>query len=192
MTNDEARCWTVWDLFLRTGTAELSDSRVPGVQVAPAAPVRAVGAARVAIGRLVRFGLGPLDPGGLDPLEMIAANVGPGDVLAVSAGTATFAAMGSRLAARVAVQGGCAVVTDGCLRDLNDLARMPLAAWTDAATPSGGDNPGSYVLLDGPSKLFGLEWQEGDWYAQDEDGALRITPTALDEIVRIYGKEFKK
>lgn len=193
MTNDEARRWTVWDLFLRTGTAELCDARIAGVQVVPAAPVRAVGGARLAVGPLLRFGLGPLEPGGRNPLEMIAAHVGPGDVVAVAAEGAPFAAMGSRLAARAVVQGAGAVVTDGCLRDLNDFSRMPLAAWTASASPSGGDSPGgTYVRIEGPSKLFGLEWQDGDWYAQDEDGALRITPSALEEIVRVYGKEFKK
>jgi hypothetical protein len=192
MTNDEAHRWTVWDLFLRTGTAELTDARIPGVQIAPSPAPRRVGAARLAVGRLVRFGLGPLGPEGRNPLEMIAANVGPGDVLAISAEEAGFAVMGSRLAARAVVQGAGAVVTDGSLRDLGDLARMPLGAWAGSASPSGGEGPGSYVRLDGPSKLFGLEWQEGDWYAQDEDGALRITPTALEELVRRYGKEFKK
>lgn len=192
MTNDEQHRWTVWDLFLRTGTAELSDARIPGVQVAPTPPVRTVGAARLAIGRLVRFGLGPLDPGGRNPLEMIAAHISPGDVMAVAAEGAGFAAMGSRLAARAVVEGACAVVTDGCLRDLSDIGRMPLAAWSGAASPSGGEHPGSYVRLEAPSKLFGLEWQEGDWYAQDEDGVLRIPQAALEEIVRRHGKEFKK
>lgn len=191
MTNDEGRRWMIWDLFLRTGTADLSDARISGVQVAPDPPVRAAGAARAAIGRLVRFGLGALGPDGLNPMEMIAAHVGPGDVVAVSAEGARFAAMGSRLAARTVVQGACAVVTDGALRDLRDLGRMPLAAWSGTANPSGGES-GSYVRLDRPSELFGLAWQEGDWYAQDEDGALRITPGALEEIVRRYGKEFKK
>jgi hypothetical protein len=196
--NDELRRWTLWDLFLRCGTAELCDAGIPGVEIVPEYPTGALAAGRVAIGRLLRFGLDKMagaEPGagrGPTPMDMVARYVTPGDVVGIASEGARLAVMGSRLAARVVVKGGVAVVTDGCLRDAKDLSRMPLAAWSYARTPTGGTEPGTYTLTTGPSKLFGLTWTDGDWYAQDDDGALRLTSAAVAGAVTLFGREFKK
>lgn len=191
-SSDQFRRWTVWDLFLRTGTAELCDAEIAGVDIVPAQPRRTLGAGRLAIGPLLHFGLDKTQPNGRSPMEFIANHVSAGDVVAVHSEGAELAVMGGRLASRVIVCGGCAVVTDGRLRDANELGRLPIAAWANANTPSGGREPGSYRLITGSSTLFGLEWDDGDWYAQDEDGALRITADALDAVIRTFGREFKR
>jgi hypothetical protein len=192
ISDDQLRRWTVWDLFLRTGTAEICDAQIGGVEIVPEHPTRALGAGRLAIGPLLRFGLEEARPDGRTPMDVIARHVSPGDVVAVHSGGAELAVMGGRLASRVIVCGGCAVVTDGRLRDANELGRLPIAAWANANTPSGGTKPGSYRLVEGPSRLFGLQWNDGDWYAQDEDGALRISAAALDVVVDRFGRVFNR
>jgi Aldolase/RraA len=190
--NDEIHRWMLWDLFLRTGTAELCDAGIAGIELVPDYPTGALGSSRIAIGRLVRFGLDKVAASGVTPMDMVSRHVSPGDVVAIASEGAQLAVMGSRLAARVIVRGGAAVVTDGCLRDANDLGRMPIAAWSTARTPTGGNQPGTYSRITGPSKLFGVGWSEGDWYAQDDDGALRLTPAAVTQIAATFGRDFKK
>lgn len=192
MELDDVTRWKVWDLFLRMGTAEISDAGISGVELVPSYPAKAVGASRLAIGRLLRFAADKREPEGPNPVEVISATVRPGDILAVASNGAEHAIMGGRLAARAIVSGAVGVVTDGRLRDANELGRLPIAAWASAATPSGGTEPGSYRVVTGSSKLFGLEWSEGDWYAQDEDGALRLTESALAEVIDAFGRDFSK
>jgi regulator of RNase E activity RraA len=189
---DETSRWMLWDLFLRTGTAELFDAEIPGVDLVPAYPTKQVGSSKLAIGRVVRFGLDKIATSGLTPMIMISQHVNPGDVVAIDSGGGDIAVMGGRLASRAIVKGACAVVTDGRLRDANEFGRLPIAAWANAGTPSGGTEPGTYRLITGASKLFGLEWADGDWYAHDDDGALRISASGLVQVLEQFGREFKK
>lgn len=189
MTNTPG-LWAMWDIFIRLGAAEVLDADISGVENVPGCPAESLGGAQLAIGPLVR--LAPTERGdGPSGQEILEREVRPGSVVAIVGNGHDIAVMGSRLAAQALVSGAVGVVTDGKFRDRCDLARMPLAVWSRATTPNGGLVPGSYRRIKESTKLFGLEWQEGDWYAQDSDGALRIAADAVPEVLKRFGKSFR-
>jgi regulator of RNase E activity RraA len=188
---DPSPLWTMWDLFQRGGTADIIDTGIDGVEILPSGPRLSIGGGRVAIGPFVAFQVASRDVEA-SPAEVIAREISVGDVVGIASLGTDIAVMGSRLAVRALSSGASAVVTDGNLRDAGDFSRLPLVALANGTTPSGGQLPGTYLRSADPASMFGTQWHPGDWFAQDADGALRLTPDSVRAVAAKLGRPFTR
>ncbi len=188
---DPSPLWTMWDLFQRGGTADIIDAGIEGVEILPAGPRLSIGGGRVAIGPFVALQVARRDTEA-SAAEVLAREISVGDVVGIASLGTDVAVMGSRLAVRALSSGASAVVTDGNLRDSGDFARLPLVALANGTTPSGGQLPGTYVRSTGTTSMFGTQWQPGDWFAQDADGALRLSPDSIRAVAVELGRPFTR
>lgn len=188
---DASPLWTMWDLFQRGGTAEIIDEGVPGVEVLRSGPRCSIGGGRMVIGPFVTLQLASRDEEA-SAAEVLARETSVGDVLGIASLGTDIAVMGSRLAVRALSSGASAVVTDGNLRDRDDFSRLPLAALANGTTPFAGSLPGTYKRSEQPTVMFGTEWHPGDWFAQDHDGALRLTPEGVRLVAAKLGRSFNR
>lgn len=188
---DASPLWTMWDLFQRGGTAEISDEGFDGVEILHSGPRRSIGGGQMVIGPFVALQIASRDSDA-SAADVLARETSVGDVLGIASLGADIAVMGSRLAVRALSSGASAVVTDGNLRDSGDFARLPLVALANGTTPSGGRLPGTYTRGTGPTAMFGTEWHPGDWFAQDSDGALRLTPEGVRSVAAKLGRPFTR
>jgi regulator of RNase E activity RraA len=188
---DASPLWTMWDLFQRGGTAEIIDEGFDGVEILRSAPRLSIGGGRLVIGPFVVLRLAGRDEEA-SAAEVLARETSVGDVLGIASEGGDIAVMGSRLAVRALSSGANGVVTDGNLRDKDDFSRLPLAALANGTTPSGGRLPGTYKRSAGTTAMFGAEWQPGDWFAQDSDGALRLTPEGVRLVAAKLGRPFTR
>lgn len=188
----EARpLWTMWDLFQRGGTSEIIDGGFAGVEVLRSGPRYSIGGGRMVIGPFLVLQLAGQDEEA-SAAEVIARETSVGDVLGIASLGADIAVMGSRLAVRALSSGASAVVTDGNLRDAGDFGRLPLAALSNGTTPFAGSGSGTYKRSAGPTAMFGTEWHPGDWFAQDSDGALRLTTEGVRLVAAKLGRPFNR
>ncbi len=79
--------------------------------------------------------------------------------------------MGGNLAAAAARNGWAGVVVDGCIRDIAELAALPLGLRALASMPLPTDkrNQGERAVA---VQIQGVWVRPGDWLYADEDGML--------------------
>ncbi len=132
------------------------------------------------VGRAI-FGVAlTCDCGANDNLALIAAvaEAEPGDVLVAATGDFAGAAVTGDLLMGVARnRGAVGLVTDGVVRDLNDLEAVGLPIFATGATPNspGKRGPGSVGL---PIVCGGVAISSGDVIVGDRDGVV-VVPRAL-------------
>jgi regulator of RNase E activity RraA len=103
-----------------------------------------------------------------------ATKLGPTDGTILVAGGAALShssCMGGLVAAALVKAGFVAVVTDGLVRDMVELAEMPLQVWCRGTTPRAGakNGPGSNGL---PTGCAGVLVSPGDFVVADDDGVV--------------------
>ena len=101
----------------------------------------------------------------------------PGDVVVCDGGgELAIALMGDIMARHAASRGIAAVILDGVVRDIEELAALDLGVWARGATPAGPfkDGPGEIGY---PVACGGLVVMPGDLIAADEDGVV-VLPQA--------------
>ncbi len=188
---DSSALWTMWDLFQRGGTAEIIDQGIDGVEILGSGPRLSIGGGRMVIGPFVALHVASRNEDA-SAADVLARETSVGDVLGIACLGTDIAVMGSRLAVRALSSGASAVVTDGNLRDVGDFSRLPLVALANGTTPSGGRVPGTYRRSAAAIAMFGTDWHPGDWFAQDADGALRLTPEAVRSVAAKLGRPFTR
>lgn len=107
----------------------------------------------------------------------------PGDVLVVDGqGCMERSLAGEIMLAYAWRRGLAGVVVDGCLRDLDAISRMPIAAYCKGITPQGPykHGPGEINV---PVCCGGLVVSPGDILAGDEDGIVVIRPEDAEEVL---------
>ena len=156
---------TVHEAAGRTGIVDLPLTRVvPGS--------RAAGPARTAL----------CAPGDNTMVHALVAHARPGDVLVLtSAEPAPVAFVGDLLATQARAQGVAAVLVDGAVRDLDELADLGLPIWTRFVRAQGATK-GEVGKLDVPVVVGGVEIRPGDLVVMDGDGAV-VVPTDRVEAV---------
>jgi len=162
---------TVHEAAGRTGIVDLPLTRVvPGS--------RAAGPARTAL----------CAPGDNTMVHALVAHARPGDVLVLtSAEPAPVAFVGDLLATQARAQGVAAVLVDGAVRDLDELADLGLPIWTRFVRAQGATK-GGVGKLDVPVVVGGVEIRPGDLVVMDGDGAV-VVPTDRVEAVLSAARE---
>jgi regulator of ribonuclease activity A len=110
---------------------------------------------------------------------LLATPAGPvARVLVVDGGASLrYALLGGNLGAAAAVNGWAGVVINGCLRDVAELAVLPLGLRALAALPLPTEKRGQ-GQRDLPVQVQGVWVRPGDWLYADEDGMV-VSATAL-------------
>lgn len=97
---------------------------------------------------------------------------GRGRVLVVDGGgSLRCALLGDRLARLALANGWAGVVVHGCVRDVTELARLPLGILALAAHPRKSGKAGTGER-DVELRFASLTFRPGDWLVADEDGLL--------------------
>jgi 4-hydroxy-4-methyl-2-oxoglutarate aldolase len=162
---------TVHEAAGRTGIVDL-----PLIRVVPGAS--AAGPARTAL----------CAPGDNTMVHALVAHARPGDVLVLtSAEAAPVAFVGDLLATQARAQGVAAMLVDGAVRDLDELADLGLPIWTRFVRAQGATK-GEIGELDVPVVVGGVEIRPGDLVVMDGDGAV-VVPAGRVEAVLPAARE---
>lgn len=157
---------TVHEAAGRTGIVDLPLTRVvPGS--------RAAGRARTAL----------CAPGDNTMVHALVAHARPGDVLVLtSAEAAPVAFVGDLLATQARAQGVAAMLVDGAVRDLDELADLGLPIWTRFVRAQGATK-GEIGELDVPVVVGGVEIRPGDLVVMDGDGAVVVPADGVEAVL---------
>ncbi|OGA32835.1 MAG: hypothetical protein A3G80_09655 [Betaproteobacteria bacterium RIFCSPLOWO2_12_FULL_62_13b] len=108
----------------------------------------------------------------------------PGQVIAIDTGgrdeVCTF---GSILMLRAKLRGIAGVVTDGCARDVDEIAKVGLPVHAAGSNPVGSKIFFQTVSIGEPVSCGGVQVRPGDIIFGDTTGVLVIPPDLLPEIV---------
>jgi 4-hydroxy-4-methyl-2-oxoglutarate aldolase len=121
-------------------------------------------------------------------VHALVAHARPGDVLVLtSAEAAPVAFVGDLLATQARAQGVAAMLVDGAVRDLDELADLGLPIWTRFVRAQGATK-GEIGELDVPVVVGGVEIRPGDLVVMDGDGAV-VVPAGRVEAVLPAARE---
>jgi RraA family protein len=107
----------------------------------------------------------------------------PGDVIVADGGGELAIAMtGELMMGQAAKRGIAAVIIDGAIRDLTELARLDIGVWACGVTPSGPykEGPGEIGV---PVSCGGQVVMPGDLVMADEDGVVVIPRAEADAVL---------
>jgi len=107
----------------------------------------------------------------------------PGDVLVVAAGGhVERALMGELIGERAVSKGIRAFITDGAVRDAQELAKIGFPVWAAGVSPAGPykDGPGR---VDVPVSIGGAVCSPGDYVVADGDGVIVIPSVAAEPLL---------
>ena len=132
--------------------------------------------------------------GARDNLAALAALdlLTPGDVLVISAqGFTETAVLGDNMARIAKQRGAVAVVTDGAVRDADEIIAIGLPVFSQAVTPNSAfpSGPGEVGLS---MSLGDVSIDTGDIVLGDADGVVVITQERLAEVTRNLEEVAKK
>jgi 4-hydroxy-4-methyl-2-oxoglutarate aldolase len=157
---------TVHEAAGRVGIVDLPLTRVvPGS--------RAAGPARTAL----------CEPGDNTMVHAVVAHARPGDVLVLtSTEPAPVALVGELLATQAQARGVAAILVDGAVRDLDELAELGLPIWARYVRAQGAAK-GAVGKLDVPVVVGGAEVAPGDLVVLDGDGAVVLPAGRVEEVL---------
>jgi 4-hydroxy-4-methyl-2-oxoglutarate aldolase len=116
-------------------------------------------------------------------VHAVIAHSKPGDVLVLtSSDPAPVALVGELLATQAQVRGVAAILVDGAVRDLDELAEIGLPIWARWVRAQGATK-GTIGELDVPVTIGGTEIAPGDLVVLDCDGAMALPQARIDEVL---------
>lgn len=122
--------------------------------------------------------------GGYNAQKRLFDAVGEGEVIVIEArGDATTGTLGDILALRAKTRGAAGVVTDGGVRDFDEVARIGLPVFSQGAHPSVLGRKHVPWELDVTIGCGGAAVQPGDIIVGDGDGVIVIPPALVEEVV---------
>ena len=122
--------------------------------------------------------------GGYNAQKRLFDAVGEGEVIVIEArGDATTGTLGDILALRARTRGAAGVVTDGGVRDFDEVARIGLPVFSQGAHPSVLGRKHVPWELDVTIGCGGAAVQPGDIIVGDGDGVIVIPPSLVEEVV---------
>ena len=157
---------TVHEAAGRTGVVDLDLTQVvPGSRVA--------GPARTAV----------CAPGDNTMVHAAISHAHPGDLLVLtSREPAPVALVGELLATQAQMRGIAAILVDGAVRDLDELAAIGLPVWTRWVRARGATK-GDVGELDVPVVVGGAAIAPGDLVVMDADGAVAVSRARTEEVL---------
>lgn len=122
--------------------------------------------------------------GGYNAQKRLFDAVGEGEIVVIEArGDATTGTLGDILALRAKARGAAGVVTDGGVRDFDEVARIGLPVFSQGAHPSVLGRKHVPWELDVTIGCGGAAVQPGDIIVGDGDGVIVIPPSLVEEVV---------
>lgn len=122
--------------------------------------------------------------GGYNAQKRLFDAVGEGEIIVIEArGDATTGTLGDILAIRAKTRGAAGVVTDGGVRDFDEVARLGLPVFSQGAHPSVLGRKHVPWELDVTIGCGGAAVQPGDILVGDGDGVIVIPPAIVEEVV---------
>ncbi|GAB3630886.1 hypothetical protein GCM10027421_02390 [Microbacterium shaanxiense] len=122
--------------------------------------------------------------GGYNAQKRLFDAVGDGEVIVIEArGDATTGTLGDILALRARTRGAAGVVTDGGVRDFDEVVRIGLPVFSKGAHPSVLGRKHVPWELDVTIGCGGAAVQPGDIIVGDGDGVIVIPPALVEEVV---------
>ena len=122
--------------------------------------------------------------GGYNAQKRLFDDVGEGEIIVIEArGDATTGTLGDILALRAKALGAAGVVTDGGVRDFDEVARIALPVFSQGAHPSVLGRKHVPWDLDVTIACGGAAVQPGDVIVGDGDGVIVIPPSLVEEVV---------
>jgi 4-hydroxy-4-methyl-2-oxoglutarate aldolase len=116
-------------------------------------------------------------------VHAVIAHAEPGDVLVLtSSDPAPIALVGELLATQAQARGVVAILVDGAVRDLDELAEIGLPIWARWVRAQGATK-GTIGELDVPVTIGGTEIAPGDLVVLDCDGAMALPQARIDEVL---------
>ena len=113
------------------------------------------------------------------------AHARPGDVLVLtSEDPAPIALVGELLATQALAQGVAALLVDGAVRDLDELAALGLPIWARFVRAQGATK-GEVGKLDVPVVVGGAHIAPGDLVVLDSDGVVAVAHARVDEVLAL-------
>jgi 4-hydroxy-4-methyl-2-oxoglutarate aldolase len=159
---------TVHEAVGRTGVVDLALT-----QVVPGS--RAAGPARTAV----------CVSGDNSMVHAAVAHAQPGDVLVLTSDEpAPVALVGELLATQALAQGVAALLVDGAVRDLDELAALGLPIWARFVRAQGATK-GQVGQLDVPIVVGGARIAPGDLVVLDADGVVAIPHAQVDAVLAL-------
>ncbi|MGY1550699.1 fumarylacetoacetate hydrolase family protein [Microbacterium sp. A588] len=122
--------------------------------------------------------------GGYNAQKRLFDAVSEGEIIVIEArGDATTGTLGDILALRAHARGAAGVVTDGGVRDFDEVARIGLPVFSQGAHPSVLGRKHVPWDLDVTVACGGAAVQPGDIIVGDGDGVVVIPPSLVEEVV---------
>ncbi|GAA5152707.1 hypothetical protein GCM10025768_21070 [Microbacterium pseudoresistens] len=122
--------------------------------------------------------------GGYNAQKRLFDDVGEGEVVVIEArGDAGTGTLGDILALRAKTLGAAGVVSDGGVRDADEVARIGLPVFSQGAHPSVLGRRHVPWELDTTIACGGASVQPGDVIVGDGDGVIVIPPALVEEVV---------
>lgn len=116
--------------------------------------------------------------------QVVIDSCGPDEVIVISArGNAEFAVWGDNMATRAHAVGVRAVVTDGVIRDLDEMEGIGMAVYAAGTTPRQAFKRLLTSSIDAPVVVAGVMVRRGDVIVADGDGVISIPAGRADEIL---------
>jgi 4-hydroxy-4-methyl-2-oxoglutarate aldolase len=166
---------TVHEAAGRVGVIDL-----PLIRVVPGS--RAAGPARTAL----------CAPGDNTMVHAAVAHARPGDVLVLtSAEPAPVALVGELLATQARVRGVAAILVDGAVRDLDELAELGLPIWARHVRAQGAAK-GAVGQVDVPVEVGGVRITPGDLVVLDGDGAMVLPVGRVGEVLPLARERLER
>ncbi len=108
----------------------------------------------------------------------------PGDILVFDAGGETRSTVtGAMVTTRFVVRGGSGVVVDGCMRDIPDLAAMPIGVYVRCGHASSVSPIMMSVDYQVPVRIGSVTVVPGDILIGDRHGVLVIPASIVDKVL---------
>jgi 4-hydroxy-4-methyl-2-oxoglutarate aldolase len=159
---------TVHEAASRTGIVD-----IPLTQIVPGS--RAAGPARTAL----------CAPDDNTMVHAVVAHAEPGDVLVLtSTEPGTAALVGELLVTQANVRGVAAILVDGAVRDVEELAAIGLPIWARFVRARGATK-GEVGELDVPVVVGGAEINPGDLVVLDSDGAVAVAVGQVGNVLAL-------
>ncbi|MGO2520565.1 MAG: fumarylacetoacetate hydrolase family protein [Microbacterium sp.] len=122
--------------------------------------------------------------GGYNAQKRLFDSVGAGEIIVIEArGDATTGTLGDILALRAKALGAAGVVTDGGVRDFDEVSRIGLPVFSRGAHPSVLGRKHVPWDVDVTIACGGAAVQPGDIIVGDGDGVIVIPPSLVEEVV---------
>lgn len=124
----------------------------------------------------------PIEPPGLGSFM---AELEPGDILVLAWHAAAVASCCGGLAAKFAQSKGCvALITEGWVRDIDEIDALGFPVWARGTTPRTGKGRIRFERTDDPIRVGGVLVREGDTVVADVSGICVVGQDVADKVLR--------